>query len=133
MPDEACYAFANSKDHSLVARRLAGAGLAVFPVDPTTKRPPHGFKWREQSTSDPTVVENLWEAYPGMGVAIDIGKSGLVVIDADRHGGPDGVDAFEALAASHGGLPRDTPRVLTAGCGEHYYFRNVDQIGRAHV
>ena len=126
MPDEACYAFANSKDHSLVARRLAGAGLAVFPVDPTTKRPPHGFKWREQSTSDPTVVENLWEAYPGMGVAIDIGKSGLVVIDADRHGGPDGVDAFEALAASHGGLPRDTPRVLTAGCGEHYYFRNVD-------
>jgi hypothetical protein len=30
------------------------------------------------------------------------------VIDCDRHGGPDGVEAFKKLVAANGGLPRFT-------------------------
>src|ERR1700733_8213744 len=40
--------------------------------------------------------------------AIACGRNGLFVIDCDRHGGPDGVEAFKKLVAANGGLPRFT-------------------------
>jgi hypothetical protein len=113
-------------DHEAVARRLAEAGLFVFPVNTATKKPAGGLKWKDVSTNSAADLERLWRAHPAAGVAIDLGKSGYVVIDADRHGGPDGVQALAKLAAQNGGIPAGAPLVATAAGGEHIYFRNVD-------
>ena len=45
----------------------------------------------------------------------------FVVIDADRHGGPDGVTALAALVNEYKHWP-DHPTVLTPSGGEHHYF-----------
>jgi hypothetical protein len=45
-------------------------------------------------------------------------------LDADRHGGPDGVQALHELIGNHG-LPDGVPRVSTPSGGEHYFFRNL--------
>jgi hypothetical protein len=55
-------------------------------------------------------------------VAVACGRlsAGLIVLDVDpRNGGDETLHALERL---HGELP-PTPRVLTGGGGEHYYFR----------
>jgi hypothetical protein len=51
----------------------------------------------------------------------------LVVVDTDRHGGPDGVAAMRKLVADHGNLP-DGPRTNTAGEGLHLIFKQPDGV-----
>jgi Bifunctional DNA primase/polymerase, N-terminal len=67
-----------------LAKRLASHGVYVFPANPETKRPM--VKWKKGSTTDLVQIDKWWRrpwiaALP----AIDLGKSGLFVIDADRH------------------------------------------------
>ena len=113
-------------DHLAVALRLAGAGAAVFPIDPTTKKPPDGFLWRARSTAEESSILALWLAHPGAGVAIDLAKTGLVAIDCDRHAEKDdGVAAFRKLSANHAPIGPEVPIVETAGGGEHLIFRNL--------
>lgn len=51
-----------------------------------------------------------------------MGRAGLVVIDADHHNPKeDGVQAFAALGDEHQEFPH--PQTLTAGGGEHHYYR----------
>jgi len=109
------------------ATRLAEGGFSVFPCGQDRKPL---VKWRDVSTSDPKLVRLWWDRWPDAIPAIDCGKSGLVVIDADRHGGPDGVAAFEALAEKHG-LPEGVPVVETPRQGQHFYFRNSDELGNS--
>ena len=53
---------------------------------------------------------------------IEAGRAELVVIDADRHNPKeDGVQAFAALGDEHQEFPH--PQTLTAGGGEHHYYR----------
>lgn len=110
-----------------VALQFARAGVAVFPCDPRpkpdnpdspTKRPL--VSWTTEATTDEDRLASWWERWPNALVGLPAGPAGLVIIDADRHGGPDGVAAFEALAASHG-LPAG-PVVETLSGGRHYYF-----------
>ena len=110
-----------------VALDLARAGFRVFPCGPD-KQPL--CKWRIESTCDAERVAALFAN--GALPAIDLAGAGLIVIDADRHGGPDGVAAFEALLAAHG-LPAGAPFVDTAGRGRHFIFRNdpVNPLGNA--
>jgi hypothetical protein len=68
--------------------------------------------WRNRASTD-------WS--PGAAWGIELGRAGLVVLDADRHGGPDGVATLAAL----GELPAH-PIIRTAGNGEHHYFRQPD-------
>jgi len=62
-------------------------------------------------------LEDFPHAVPG----IELCKTGLVVVDADRHGGPDGVAAFAEMAAAEQTPPH--PISLTLGGGEHHYFK----------
>src|SRR5215204_2767885 len=87
-----------------VALRLAQAGIYVFPchADPANKPK---FKspiteiirsWSEQSTTDPALIEKWWARFPDAMPAIDLGKSGLLVLDGDQPKKPEepnGVDA----------------------------------------
>lgn len=113
------------------AETLAKVGLAVFPCNNFAAKRKIGHEtvqpkaplvsaWRHSSTDDLNRLQRQFGKRPAT-VAIDLGKAGLVVIDCDRHGGPDGIAAFKALIDKHG-LPADVPVVATAGGGLHYYF-----------
>jgi AAA domain/Bifunctional DNA primase/polymerase, N-terminal len=111
-----------------LAIRLAKAGLHVLPAIVTfnveTRRwdkRPLMSGWREKATTDLAQIESWWKFCPEAIPGIELSFAGLIVIDADRHGGPDGVALLDALAKPHGGFPRG-PVTLTAGGGKHLYF-----------
>jgi len=102
---------------------LAWAGLYIFPCS-SNKQPKVG-KWSEQSTNDIDIVSTWWRQNPASLPAIDCGKSGLLVIDPDRHvDDVDGIEAFELLEAANEPLP-DHPCVKTPN-GFHHIFRQPD-------
>jgi RecA-family ATPase len=114
-----------------VALALAEAGLAIFPAS-LDKRPQPGFRWKELSSSDAENVERWWDRYPDALPAVDCAKSGLVVLDLDRHdGGSDGVAAGEALLGDLHAL--GAPITLTRNEGLHIFFRAPpgENIGNA--
>ena len=104
------------------ALALAAAGVKIFPAG-ADKRPL--FKrWQEIATTDHDIISDWWRGVPYALPAIACGVNGLLVIDLDRHAnGSDGVSAFNALVAQHGGLPPDVPMVKTPNNGLHLYFR----------
>lgn len=129
--DPAAHAEPSARETNLsVALGLAEAGIPVFPArvskgaNKWDKTPL--VEWRKAATSDPAIVRRWWMQFPDALPGIELAMSELVVIDADRHGGPDGVAALADLAASKGGMPAG-PIVETAGGGLHHIFRNLSQ------
>jgi hypothetical protein len=102
------------------AIRLAEAGIPIFPCGPD-KKPL--VKWREASTTDAQAIAAWWTQYPAALPAIDLAKCGLIVLDGDRHGGPDGRTALrELLLAQHGEYNRRaTPGAITPGRGPYLF------------
>jgi hypothetical protein len=81
--------------------------------------------WREAATTDPAQLLKWWDEFPNAVPGIELGRSGLFVIDLDRHvGGPDGVAGFKALRRDHA-IPRCLT-VKTPSDGFHLYFRQPD-------
>lgn len=109
------------------ASRLASAGLRVFPAKVTAASDPSKFEkrplvhWRMESTSDEMQLERWWQDEPTAAIGIDLAPADLVVIDLDRHGGPDGVAAFNELCTGRE-LPPG-PITDTPTGGRHLYFR----------
>lgn len=113
-------------DNLTVAKALAAQGFHVFPCQPgglTPKRPCLGVMWRRESSTDPAQLEKWWRQFPGALPAIDLGKDDIVVMDADQHGGPDGVAEWERMCE---GRDVDAPIVLTPAGGRHSYFSQPD-------
>lgn len=109
-----------------VAADLAAAGFSVFPCHSggeQAKRPMPGVFWRSASTSDRIKVERWWRRWPDAAIGLDLAKSGLIVIDADRHGEDDGVAAIAELMHQHQFDPNDAPVVGTPNAGTHFWFR----------
>jgi RecA-family ATPase len=111
-----------------VAWRMARAGLSVFPCDwrpkpdnqnSPTKRPL--VKWASEATDDLEQILRWWARWPDALVGLPVGVHGLIVVDADRHGGPDGVAAFQSYISKHA-MPDGVPIVETLSGGRHYYF-----------
>lgn len=94
-------------------------GLAVFPLPPGLKAAAPG--WQRLCTADPAEVARSWP--DGANVGIGCRASGIVGVDLDDHGGPDGLATFRALCARQGQPWPDTLEVATAGGGLHLYFR----------
>jgi len=109
-----------------VAWRCAAAGLAVFPCNPKTKRPVIVEHWREESTTDFDQICKWWNVNAHLLVAIDLAKSNLLIIDGDRHGGPDGVVEVEKIFVEHGANLTVAPGIETPTSGRHYYFTQPD-------
>jgi hypothetical protein len=110
------------------AIELARAGIAVFParislnsLSGKWQKKPLISGWQRAATTDPKQIRSWWRRFPDAVAGIELGQAGLIVIDADRHGGPDGVKAFELLANQHT-MPLG-PVTATAGGGFHYVFR----------
>lgn len=109
-----------------VAADLAAAGFSVFPCHAggeQAKRPMPGVFWRSASTSDHVKVAGWWKRWPEAAVGLDLAKSGIVVIDADRHGDEDGVGSIAELMHANGFDPNPVPTVATPNQGTHFYFR----------
>jgi hypothetical protein len=115
-----------------VALRWAKAGLRVIPARVTLNeqtgrwnKQPIITGYQQKATTDLEVIKKWFSQNPDARPGILL--TDLIVIDADRHGGPDGVAAFEKLADENGGLPA-CPVTLTASNGKHFYFRQPDDI-----
>jgi Bifunctional DNA primase/polymerase, N-terminal len=109
-----------------VALSFAKAGIAIIPVrvfreGDRWRKLPHIREWRQRASTDLSVIEEWWQLWPQALPGIVLEHYGRVVVDCDRHGGPDGVAAFEAL----GPFPPH-PIVRTAGNGEQHYFMQTD-------
>jgi hypothetical protein len=104
-----------------VAVKLASAGVHVFPVS-TAKKPL--CAWRNESTTDLQKIKNWWHQHTHRAiVGIDCGKSGLLVIDPDRHEvDKDGVANFDKILSENDVLPNH-PITVTYSGGNHHIFR----------
>ncbi len=120
-----------------VAARLARSGFHVFPCHPggeQVKKPMPGVFWRSHSTDDQSKIMTWWSRWPDAAIAIDIAKSALIVIDADRHdANADGVAAVASIFDDHNYRADNVPIVSTPNRGTHYYFRQPpgDPFGNA--
>ena len=117
-----------------IALDHAAAEIAVFPVivvqgpDGRWKKRPAIKGWRDAATTDPDRIREWWSQFSKAVPGIELGRAGLVVIDADRHNPKeDGVQAFAGLRAEHQESPH--PETRTAGGGEHHVYRQP--VGRA--
>src|SRR4051812_46165264 len=100
-----------------VALQWAAAGVSVFPVqliatEKGVEKKPR-VKWREQSTTDTEAIRAWWRQWPDSLPGIDLAKIGVVVLDGDRHGGPDGVAGLDRLFKEHSLDTSAIPMVIT--------------------
>lgn len=108
------------------ALAYAKAGLYLLPVKPGTKNPGSrvGERWHTKSSCDQATLA-AWYAGTADGIAVDLGRSGLVVIDVDM---PESMPGWLQTALSESGSPYQATRTDTPGRG-HYLFRQPS--GRA--
>ena len=100
------------------AAAAAGRGLAVFPLPAGSKAAAPG--WHHLCTADLEALARDWPY--GANIGVGCRASGIVGVDLDRHGGPDGVATFAEVCARHG---QPWPHTLTAATpsgGLHLYF-----------
>ncbi|MBN8883031.1 MAG: bifunctional DNA primase/polymerase [Salana multivorans] len=105
----------------LAARRLAEAGIPVFPCGAGGKRPLPGSSGFHDATTNLGQVADWWGRFPNANAAIPTGRaSGVVVVDVDVHG----VNGFEAFgrARAAGLLPVPLAVVRTPSGGMHLYY-----------
>lgn len=102
-----------------MALEHASIGYAVFPCFPD-KTP--RVQWSSESTTDTATIQQWWTQWPDSLVGLDLAKSNTLVVDCDRHGGADGVDAWEFLCTAYNYKTSDNYVVNTPGGGRHIYF-----------
>ena len=106
---------------ALAARRLAAAGVPVFPCLVEGKRPliRRGFL---DASNDPEQVAAWWSRTPNANIGIPTGAaSGVVVVDVDVHGPHDGRAAYQR-ATDAGLVDGAGLLVRTPTGGTHVYF-----------
>jgi len=107
----------------------ARRGYHVFPVPPGTKK---SYKSAKHSggrnwgaTTDAKEITRDFKRWPKAGIGIDLGKSGVFVIEGDTlEGGHahDGIAALHDLQEHHGAFPKTRVAVSPTG-SIHYYFK----------
>jgi hypothetical protein len=106
-----------------LALALAEAGFAVMPVKlyrdaERWRKRPHIVEWEGAATTDASRIKAWWNCWPIAVPGVPLARCGCVVVDCDRHGGPDGVALFREL----GPFPPH-PVVQTKSGGEHHWFK----------
>lgn len=131
--------------HAMLAAALeyAARGWHVFPIWPNRKVPALRGDWQQHSTVDPAIIRRWW-THRAYNIGIDVGPSGLFVIDLDtpkldttnRARGAatsatdtaltrDGATEFLAVCARAGQPTPGATRVIrTPRYGWHLYFQH---------
>lgn len=120
----------------------AGNGWAVFPTHDVSTgacscgvactspgkhpRTGHGF---QNSTVDPVTIAAWWKMWPNANVAIDCGKSGLVVADVDVKKGARGAATMRWFLEREPAFGQ-TLVVTTPTGGYHFYFAGQAKTGQ---
>ena len=104
---------------------LARMGFAVIPLGAGTKKPL--FKhWQDRATTDPTIITEWWQQYPGANIGHVLPR-GRGVIDVDPRN--NGLVGWRNLCARHGALPQTwTVWSGRQDDGFHRYFRTPPNI-----
>ncbi|GAC61586.1 AAA family ATPase [Gordonia sihwensis] len=109
------------------ALAYADAGWFVLPVAPGTKNPGSvvGGSWQTQSSRDTAQVAEWWDANPDYGIALHVGRSGVVAFDLDSAAVADlPIRLADGLRQGVVQLSRrDDPD------RGHYLFRTDEQVG----
>ena len=114
----------------LLARRLAGAGLPVFPCleeDRGAKKAkaPYTSRGFKDATTDFATIDQWWQLHPGAVVGLPTGGiSGLSVVDGDidkKTGEAVGEDQIEQLSLSH----TAAVKVRTQSGGVQFIFKHI--------
>jgi putative DNA primase/helicase len=86
-------------------------------------------KWRDLSTTDSETIKSWWKQWPDSLPGIDLAKIGVVVLDGDRHGGPDGVAGLAQLFKEHNLDTSAIPIVVTLqNGGRHAWFKQPTDL-----
>jgi len=93
--------------------KYAELGWQVFPLQKKSKNP--ACKWTTESTNNRNQIIKWFRRYPDNNVAVDCGKSGIIVIDFDDYKGD--ID-FELSKTD-----LDTVQAITGRGGKHYYYK----------
>jgi hypothetical protein len=101
----------------------------VFPLAKNSKIPMKGFAWRTLGVNTKKEVEAFSIKYPGCNWAVDTERSGFAVIDLDKKGDKNGVDAFRKLAKENAYNKIDTLMVATPGQGYHLIYKGSYKSG----
>lgn len=106
-------------------------GLPVFPLSPGAKIPPPKFRWRDEATTDPNRVRELFALHPGANIGLATGHR-VDVIDFD---GPESHVAWsKAFGATweEAGVPTILATVSTPRAGGlHVYVPATGSGNRA--
>jgi len=104
------------------ARGYAKKGWHVFPVTPDQKIPLPGSRGLLDATTDLRQIDAWWTQYPDANVAVNCGKSGLVVVDLDTKNGA----SVDELISEFGIAAIDTLTAETPSGGRHYVYAAGD-------
>lgn len=108
---------------------FATHSVPIFPVRAYRvgehwRKQPHIRDWSARATTSAAQIEEWWRNWPDAVVGVPLARVGLVVIDADRHGGPDGVAALQAIdLPPHQFVSTDLECLGKFTGGEHHFFR----------
>jgi hypothetical protein len=94
--------------------------VRVYPVRDRWRKEPHIKDWAARATTNKATIEEWWRCWPRAMVGVPLNRIDLVIVDCDRHGGPDGVALLQAID-----LPPHQA-VTTMSGGEHHFFRQPD-------
>ncbi|NIT78767.1 MAG: hypothetical protein GWO44_18220, partial [Thermoplasmata archaeon] len=94
-------------------------GWKVFPVGAKSKKPMAGGLL--SASDDATQVEQWFTRHPRANVGINLGASGLLVLDVDSKDGGD--ESFDDLMKAIELEELATPRAITGDGGSHYYLK----------
>jgi len=108
------------------ALEYAALGRPVFPIRALDKRPVANMTWTVLATSDRETILAWAERHPDCNWAVDVGRSGLCVLDVDnktddRHGDK----SMAELAFGHDVDLGETFTVATPNSGLHHYYSGV--------
>ncbi len=104
-----------------IALSLAAAGCYVFPIRADNGKP--RVKWGDGATADREQIRTWWKRHSDDRIGIHCGRSGLVVVDRDRHGEKDGFASMQAAGLT---LPETFGYTSRSGNGRHDWFAAPD-------
>lgn len=107
-------------------------GISIFPCSNggTNLKQPLVRGGHLSAVHDPKEIATLWSANRREAlIGLPCQRNDLIVIDADRHGADDGVDAINSLFKAHNFVANsNVPVVATPNHGVHFYFRRPGSL-----
>ncbi len=105
----------------LAAEEYARSGWFVFPLKPGDKKPATA-NGLDAATVDINRIRSWWAKTPAANIGLNCGKSGIVVVDLDKHDKSDGLVEWQDLKSKYH-FSTNTSESLTGGGGRHLLFK----------